>query len=52
MISVSILDRQGYTFHFGKGKVDIFSNSILIGNVVLYHGPLCDSSSVNSVVSC
>lgn len=28
MISVSILDRQGYTFHFGRGKVDIFSNSV------------------------
>ena len=52
LIYVSILDRQGYTFHFGKGKVDIFSNSVLIGNVVLHHGPLCDLSSINSVVSC
>ena len=39
--------------------MDIFSNSILIGNGVLFgnlyslslhHSPLCDSSSVNSVV--
>ncbi|KAJ9697292.1 hypothetical protein PVL29_009194 [Vitis rotundifolia] len=61
LISVSILDRQGYTFHFGGGKVDIFCNSVLIGNAVLFgnlyslslhHGPLCDSSSVNSVVGC
>ena len=61
LIPVSILDRQGYTFHFGGGKVDIFSNSVLIGNVVLFgnlyslsfhHGPLCDSSSIKSVIGC
>ncbi|KAJ9675422.1 hypothetical protein PVL29_024372 [Vitis rotundifolia] len=61
LISVSILDRQRYTFHFGGGKVDIFCNSILIGNAILFgnlyslslhHGPLCDSSSVNFVVGC
>ena len=49
LISISILDRQGYSFHFGGGKVDIFSNSVLIGNGVLFgnlyslslhHGPL------------
>ena len=41
--------------------MDIFSNSVLIGNGVLFgnlyslslhHGPLCDSSSANSVVGC
>ena len=41
--------------------MDIFSNSVLIGNAFLFgnlyslnlhHGPLCDSSSVNSVVDC
>ena len=41
--------------------MDIFSNSVLIGNVVLFdnlyslslhHGPLCDSSYVNSIVGC
>ena len=41
--------------------MEIFSNSVLIGNVVLFgnlyslslhHGPLCDSSSVNSVIGC
>ena len=61
LISVSILDRQGYSFHFGRGKLDIFSNSVLIGNGVLFdnlysltlhHGPLCNSSSVNSIVGC
>ena len=61
LISVSILDRQGYSFHFGGGKVDIFSNSVLIGNGVLFgnlyslslhHGPLCDSSYVNFVIGC
>ena len=36
LISVSILDRQGYIFHFGGGQVDIFSHSVLIGNVVLF----------------
>ncbi|KAJ9689270.1 hypothetical protein PVL29_014779 [Vitis rotundifolia] len=61
LVSVTTLDRQGYSFHFGGGKVDIFSNSVLIGNGVLFgnlynlslhHGSLCDSSSVNSVVRC
>ncbi|RVW73223.1 Retrovirus-related Pol polyprotein from transposon TNT 1-94 [Vitis vinifera] len=61
LISVSSLDRHGYSFHFGDGKVDIFCNSVLIGNGVLFgnlyslnlhHGLLCDSSSVNSVVGC
>ena len=61
LISVSILDRQCYTFHFGGGKVDIFSNFVLIGNAILFgnlyslnlhHGPLSDSSSVNYVVGC
>ena len=61
LISVFILDRQGYSFSFGGGKVDIFSNSVLIGNDVLFgnlyslslhHGPLCDSSFLNSVVGC
>ncbi|KAJ9679813.1 hypothetical protein PVL29_021660 [Vitis rotundifolia] len=61
LVSVSTLDRQGYSFHFGGGKVDIFSNSVLIGNGVLFgnlynlslhHGSFCDSSSVNSVVGC
>ncbi|RVW41008.1 Retrovirus-related Pol polyprotein from transposon TNT 1-94 [Vitis vinifera] len=61
LIYVSVLDRHGYSFHFGGGKVDIFSNSVLIDNGILFgnlyslslhHGPLCDSSSVNSVVGC
>ncbi|RVW21903.1 Retrovirus-related Pol polyprotein from transposon TNT 1-94 [Vitis vinifera] len=61
LISVSSLDRHGYSFHFGGGKVDIFCNSVLIGNGVLFgnlyslslhHGLLSDSSSVNSVVGC
>ena len=61
LISVFVLDRHGYSFHFGGGKVDIFRNSVLIGNGVLFgnldslslhHGPLCDSSFVNSVVGC
>ena len=61
MISVSVLDRHGYSFHFGDGKVDIFSNLVLIGNGVLFgnlyslslhHGPLYDSSFVNFVIGC
>ncbi|KAL6327870.1 hypothetical protein AAG906_026549 [Vitis piasezkii] len=61
LISVSSLDRYGYSFHFGGGKVDIFCNSVLIGNGVLFgnlyslslhHGLLCDSSSVISVIGC
>ena len=61
LISVSSLDRLGYSFHFGDGKVDIFCNSELMGNGVLFgnlyclslhHGLSCDSSSVNYVVGC
>ena len=53
LISVSVLDRHGYSFHFGGGKVDIFSNSVLIGNGVLFgnlyslslhHGPLAPTT--------
>ena len=36
LISISILDRQGYSFHFGGGKMDIFSHPVLIGNTVLF----------------
>ncbi|KAL6350396.1 hypothetical protein AAG906_004347 [Vitis piasezkii] len=61
LISISILDRQGYSFHFRGGKLDIFNNSVLIGNGVLFgnlyslslhHGPLYGSSFVNSIVGC
>ncbi|RVW59023.1 Retrovirus-related Pol polyprotein from transposon TNT 1-94 [Vitis vinifera] len=61
LIFVSVLDRRGYSFNFGCRKVDIFSDSVLNGNGVLFgnlyslslhHGPLGDSSSVNSVVGC
>ena len=61
LIFVSVLDRHGYSFHFGDGKVDIFSNSVLICNGVLFgnlyslnlhHGPFCDSFSVNSIIGC
>ena len=61
LISISILDRQGYTFHFGEEKVDIFSNLVVIGNAILFgnfyslslhHGLLSDSFFVNSVVGC
>ena len=40
LISVSILDRCGYTFHFGDIKVYLFRNSVLVGSGTLYDG-LC-----------
>ena len=61
LIFVSVLDRRGYSFNFGGRKVDIFSDSVLNGNGVLFgslyslslhHGPLCDSSSVNFFIGC
>ncbi|KAL9461972.1 hypothetical protein AB3S75_000039 [Citrus x aurantiifolia] len=38
LISVSILDRCGYTFHFGDRKVYLFCNSELVGYGTLYDG--------------
>ncbi|KAH9714963.1 Integrase catalytic domain-containing protein [Citrus sinensis] len=38
LISVSILDRCGYTFHFGDRKVYLFRNSELVGSGTLYDG--------------
>ncbi|RVW60538.1 hypothetical protein CK203_061446 [Vitis vinifera] len=57
---VSVLAKHGYAFFFGGGKVDILAliligNGVLFGNLYslsLHHGPLCDSSSINSVVGC
>ncbi|KAK0573237.1 hypothetical protein LWI29_004709 [Acer saccharum] len=37
LISVSILDRAGYAFRFGNGKVFIYYNNVHIGS-----GTLCD----------
>jgi len=36
LISVSILDKCGYTFEFGNGKLIVYFNSIIIGSGVLY----------------
>ena len=38
LISVSVLDKCGYTFEFGNGKLDVYFNSIIIGSGVLYDG--------------
>ena len=38
LISVSLLDKCGYSFLFGNGKVVMYSDSLLISN-----GILCDS---------
>ena len=35
MISIPILDRLGYTFLFGTGKVNLYRDSLLIGNGTL-----------------
>ena len=35
LISVPILDRLGYSFLFGTGKVNLYRDSILIGNETL-----------------
>ena len=35
LVSVSILDRAGYNFLFGYGKVRLYRDSILIGNRML-----------------
>ena len=38
LISVSILDKCGYAFEFGNGKLDVYFNSIIVGSGVLYDG--------------
>jgi len=38
LISVSILDRCGYTFHFGSGRVHLYFNSLLVGSGTLSDG--------------
>jgi hypothetical protein len=65
LISVSILDRLGYSLHFGTGKLTLYRDSMLIGNgtlcgnlykldlldVVPVTSPSCpSSSSLNAVV--
>ena len=35
LISVPILDRLGYSFIFGTGKVKLYRDSLLIGNGIL-----------------
>jgi len=37
-ISVSILDKCGYTFELGNGKLVVYFNSIIVGSGVLYDG--------------
>ena len=36
LISIPILDRLGYSFLFGTGKVKLYQDSLLISNRVLY----------------
>ena len=36
LISILILDRLGYSFPFGTGKVKLYQDSLLIGTGVLY----------------
>ena len=35
LISIPILDRLGYSFLFGTGKVKLYQNSLLIGTGIL-----------------
>jgi len=53
LISVSILDKCGYTFEFGNGKLVVYFNSIIVGSGVLYDG-ICmlnlNDMSVNYVI--
>lgn len=38
LISISVLDRCGYTFHFGNGHVSLYCNSLLVGSGTLSDG--------------
>jgi len=53
LISVSILDKCGYTFEFGNGELDVYFNSIIVGSGVLYNGLYMlnlNDMSVNSII--
>ena len=53
LISVSVLDKDGYTFEFGNGKLVVYFNTVAIGSGVLRDGLyMLDSNDmfVNSVV--
>jgi len=53
LISVSILDKCGYTFEFGNSKLVVYPNSIIVGSGVLYDGLYMlnlNDMSVNSVI--
>jgi len=55
LISVSILDKCGYTFEFGNGKLVVYFNSIIVGSEVLYEGLYMlnlNDMFVNSVIGC
>lgn len=36
LISISVLDKCGYTFHFRNGKIIIFYGSVVVGSAILY----------------
>lgn len=38
LISVSVLDQCGYTFHFGNGHVSLYCNCLLVGSGTLSDG--------------
>ncbi|KAL5846393.1 hypothetical protein ACOSQ3_009917 [Xanthoceras sorbifolium] len=38
LISVSLLDRAGYTFHFGDGKIFLYRDNVYIGSSTLCDG--------------
>ena len=55
LVSTSILDRQGYSFWQGSGKIDIYHNSVIVGTANLVNGLYClnfntvlESSSVSA----
>ena len=53
LISVSILNKCGYTFEFGNGKLDVYFNSIIVGSEVLCNGLYMlnmNDMSINSII--
>jgi len=50
LISISILDKCGFTFIFGNNEVEIFRNSSLIGSSVLSDGLYLLNLDSNSIV--
>ncbi|KAF7802053.1 Retrovirus-related Pol polyprotein from transposon TNT 1-94 [Senna tora] len=48
VVSTSVLDKQGYSFWQGSGRIDIYYNTIVVGTASLMNGLYC--LNINSIL--